>query len=135
MIYSLLLWMIGKRSDAADAAGSLHAKIGDLKNKLGNPTDTRADNTVLGMSNTQIKSVQRGTSSITNGSSYTTVTISSVNTNKSLLVITGSLYNSSSTNLGDYQVDAVLTNSTTITLTRTNATNGTTVPWQVIEFY
>jgi hypothetical protein len=86
-----------------------------------------------------IKSVQRGTTSVTTTS---TVTISSVDTSKSVVIATVK----SGTNRY-VTVDAwwactastALTNSTTITLTNgaySTSTHGTSdVAWQVVEYY
>jgi hypothetical protein len=130
--------MVGNRTDAADGAGSLHAKIGDIKNKLGTSSDTRASNTVMGMSSTQIKSIQRGSLLLDNfntNSGVTAATISSVNTGKSVLIFsvrTGQLSAVS-------QVTGVITSGTSIQFTNMSYQNtnwvAATAEWQVIEYY
>lgn len=138
-IYSFLTRQIGLRTDAADAAGSLHAKVADAKSsintntnsKIGTSSDTRASNTVMGWLNTQIKSVQRGVTLI-NAASYTaTATITAVTTTKATVKFLGMRTG------GDYThvAHVVLTNSTTITLTKVGTTNDVYVSWEVVEYY
>jgi len=57
-IMGWLGYQVGLRTDAADGSGSVHAKIVDLKNKIGTSADTRASNTVMGALSTGIKSWQ-----------------------------------------------------------------------------
>lgn len=65
-----------------------------------------------------IKSIQRGTISITNPSTSATATVTSVNTAKSLLTYLGQTgYYSGSSTDGVSDIRIVLTNSTTITAT------------------
>ena len=86
-----------------------------------------------------VKSVQRGSSSLADGTSAatsTTVTISSVNTAKSILIVnsTSSLYPKSDNNYA-IGVKGELTNGTTITFTKTDKRGAINFAWQVIELY
>lgn len=83
-----------------------------------------------------IKSVQRGTITITGGNSSNTATITAVVLANSLLA-----WGSNGLNTAG-QVDAAmfmarleLTNTTTVTATRGGTTEDLTVPYQVIEFW
>ena len=88
---------------------------------------------------TPIKSIQRGSSSITFSATSRTVTITSVDTLKSVLIMTGK----STANSGGSPVQAsrlfaggTLTNSTTLTFKQGAATGMAIVfEWQVIEYY
>ena len=137
---SFLRRQVGLRTDAASSTGSLHAKVRDIKNTiaiLGDSTDARADNTVMGWLSSPIKSVQRGTTRLSDAKSVT-VSISSVNTAKAVLITTGILDDSADiTNIPKHNCMAVLTNSTTITITGKGPYSDVnlTVAWQVIEFY
>lgn len=91
-----------------------------------------------------IKSIQRGTVTIANGATSGTATISSVTTGKSQLTLLGVVCSyatgvSSTTNsFGALMCDIDLTNSTTITCSRSvaNVEVGTiTARYQVLEFY
>ena len=84
-----------------------------------------------------IKSIQRGSTTLTGNSD--TVTISSVNTAKSIVIAT---YRSGRTkeDTTNYAVSAsaVLTNSTTLTVYRGRASpnvDNPTLDWQVVEFF
>ena len=91
-----------------------------------------------------IKSVQRGTVSLSGASTDTVVTISTVNTAKAVLI-----FNSRTAWTGGYSeapdvghilsnfATGVLTNATTLTFSHNSTTSwpGTIVTWQVIEFY
>ena len=80
-----------------------------------------------------IKSIQRGTISISNALSAT-ATITSVNTNKSMVSFLGFTETSTLTdNRGAAYI--VLTNATTVTANRLTSSNTTTVSYEVIEFY
>lgn len=76
-----------------------------------------------------IKSIQRGTISITGTSA--TATITSVSTAKSAVAFLGFQSNS-------YSIDApsvTLTNATTVTATRSVGTNTSICGYQVVEYY
>ena len=71
--------------------------------------------------------VQRGSKSITNGNSTATETITSVDMNKSFVIV-NSVASGSSTSV----VAVELTNATTLTFSR-NSTSGTSIAkWQVV---
>lgn len=77
-----------------------------------------------------IKSIQRGTT--TPGASITTgtITISSVNTAKTLVFSDGIVVNG-----GSFDFRVVLTNATTLTWTTdVGTTSSSTFSWQVVEF-
>ncbi len=137
---SFLRRQIGLRTDAADAAGSLHAKVADAKSsinsKIGTSSDTRASNTVMGWLNTPIKSIQRG---LTTVSSYpTNVTISSVNTSKAFVAANGRNGNNTTGVFGG-GITARLTSSTNLELNSgfyfESSQSPAIVSWEVIEFY
>jgi hypothetical protein len=90
-IEEILSWIrrqVGLRTDTADAAGSLHAKVKNVAdNKIGDSADVRADNTVMGWLATKVKSWQRVTFSPDN-SPYT-VNITSVTSSKCLVFLNG----------------------------------------------
>jgi len=78
-----------------------------------------------------IKSIQRGTFTMTATSN--TITISSIDITKSVVMVTitgatSAAYDASSSTKG------VLTNPTTLTLTRQDTTYGIVVTWVVVEF-
>lgn len=129
----------GLTTDTSSSTGSLHAKLEYLRQDVvGDSADVRADNTVMGWLASPIKSIQRGTKSVT--SSGDTQSISSVTTGKSMLVLTGMTFNGSTTSdpnesAEQINVQAVLTNATTITFTVTDDTETSVVSWQVIEYY
>ena len=140
---SFLRRQVGLRTDAADPAGSLHAKVKDIKDnripainsKIGTPSDTRASNTVMGWLNTQVKSVQRGVTRVS-PESGTDVTISSVNTSKAVVIAHGKSVGLRWQGGG---ITANLTSSTKLNLTSGfndgSAWGNADVSWQVIEFY
>lgn len=89
----LLAWLrrqIGQRTDAASATGSLHAKVKNIAdNKIGDSTDVRADNTVMGWMNTQVKSWQRVTGTTASSSAALTLSLSSVDPAKCKVFVDG----------------------------------------------
>ncbi len=81
-----------------------------------------------------IKSIQSGTIAIGSGSASNTATINAVVTANSLLFWNGS-YDATATTNQDMIADVVLTNTTTITATRSNAgTNTCNARYTIIEF-
>lgn len=127
---------VGLRTDTASATGSLHAKVKQLSDVVGDTADLRVDNTVLGWLNTPIKSIQRGTTVISNAGYSATATISAVNTSKSIVIFSGqSGPNAGGTDPTACLVRAVLTNTTTITFTRGYPQGDITSAWQIIEYY
>lgn len=139
-IYAYLSRMVGNRTDAASSTGSLHAKAKDTSDKIGSSADTRASNTLFGVAGTQVKSIQRGTSTMTTGSTNVTATISSVNLSKSILLMTNDVaVDINNTNgLNSAMVRGRLNSSTQLSFDRTSnaaATGTLSIDWQVIEFY
>lgn len=141
---SFIRRQVGLRTDSADASGSLHAKVKDIKDnripainsKIGTPSDTRASNTVMGWLNTQVKSVQRG-GTVASGSG-TNVTISSVNTSKAVVIAHGKCNDTTRFHGGG--ITANLTSSTNLNLSSgfhdgSSLWSDANVSWQVIEFY
>ena len=80
-----------------------------------------------------IKSIQRGTISITNPNFFATATITSVNVNKTMINFLGLSENSSST-ANNYLARIELTNATTITAIRISSSGTTALSYEVIEF-
>jgi hypothetical protein len=108
----------------------------------GGTTDPSADATnwaLIGPS--KIKSIQRGTISITSSSSSATATISAVNTAKTELRHLGGTQVASSSevvNPSAFGPRISLTNSTTVTATRPQASSATfnsTVSYEVVEWW
>lgn len=85
-----------------------------------------------------LKSLQRGTITLTSGQASNTATITQVDTTRAVIVWSG-CRETSTNGYGTPQkvwVDLVLTNSTTVTLARfASGTFTFTVPYQVAEFY
>jgi hypothetical protein len=79
----------------------------------------------------RIKSIQRGTITIT-GATSNIDTITSVDTAKSILTMLGS--ESSETTVSNTSVRLALTNSTTITASRNGSTGTVIVGYQVVEY-
>lgn len=130
-IFSFIRRQVGLRTDAANAAGSLHAKIADVKNSI--PTSI-------------IKSIQRG---VHPGSiDDITIPINTVNPNKCLFIVTpyaiGISRTSSSSGYSGriYQPYLKSLTATTITTSASYVSPGGTsddfpnrFSWQLIEFY
>lgn len=143
-IYAYLNRMVGNRTDAANANGSLHAKTTDIKNSLGsindaaNPSGSVHAKLSSLVAQSNIKSVQRGlTLCAGGGAGYTTnITISSVNTSKSFVSITARLKDIS---VYSANFTARLTSGTNIEVQ--NYTHDGSNPrdiyvsWEVIEYY
>lgn len=81
-----------------------------------------------------VKSVQTGTIVITATNLTNTATISSVNTAKSVVLFGGWTTDNNSGTLV-FAPYLTLTNATTVTATRSNTSNTTTVSYTVLEFY
>jgi hypothetical protein len=80
-----------------------------------------------------VKSVQAGTIALS-GVTSNTATISSVNTNKSV-VLYGGITTTDTTGTLPPLAYLTLTNATTVTATRATSSNTTTVSYTVLEFY
>lgn len=138
---------VGKSGDAASATGTLHAKASAIANLLailGDSADARADNTLMGWLASPIKSIQRGTITLTTTATSATATITAVTTGKTMINFLGTRgMDSDADSNGETQpavhfCTLVLTNSTTITAAR--ATSGDDHPtcyvsYEVIEYY
>lgn len=79
-----------------------------------------------------IKSIQRGTISITAGNTSNTATITAVDTNKAQLISLG--WAAANSTLEDYACRIVFTNATTITAIRGGGGGTAVVGYQVIEW-
>lgn len=145
-LMSFIRRQVGLRTDAADANGSLHAKVRNVKNdtaKIGTPSDTRANNTLFGKVSSQVKSVQRGTLTVHYDESNRTVTISSVDPSKALLIFSFTSATIYSTEAGSALAETFfrgqITSPTEINFSRrktiSSGVNNALIDWQVIEFY
>ena len=81
-----------------------------------------------------VKSVQRGTAVFDVNTATLTVTISSVNTAKALCSYLGTNQSLNLTAVETMNVHMELTNATTLTFTRKNASGAPSVSWEVTEF-
>lgn len=79
-----------------------------------------------------IKLIQRGVLSISGGSTTGTATVTAVDTGKAILSLLGA---ENSTNDVQQRPFLVLTNSTTITATRSITTGNQQVAWQLVEYH
>ncbi len=134
-ILSFLIRMVGLRTDAADAAGSLHAKVAEAKSsinsKIGVSTDTRVSDTIMGWLKTPIKSVQRGVTLLDTGTVSSSIAITSVDTGKASVAHLGVR----STNALSGLILIKLTNATTLTFERSDSTAAGYISWEVVESY
>lgn len=97
-------------------------------------TDPSADPTnwaLFGAS--KIKRIQRGTTSVSGGNATGTSTVTAVVTGKAELRMLGASTTSGGTDAPEVRV--TLTNSTTITATRSNTTHSVTVSWELVEWW
>ena len=85
---------------------------------------------VFGQGNSAIKSIQKGQTTIAAASASNTATITSVDTDKSVLIFSLTAGSNSVTGLAR----GVITNATTLTFTRVGTTGDTIVEWQVVEY-
>lgn len=82
-----------------------------------------------------IQSIQKGSITLTGGNLTGTATITSVNTSNAILIWNGVTTSGASQNATQQWASRIaLTNGTTVTATRENSTNITTVKFTVIEF-
>lgn len=79
-----------------------------------------------------IKLIQRGVLSISGGSTTGTATVTAVDTGKAILSLLGA---ETTTNDVQQRPFLVLTNSTTITATRSITTGNQQVAWQLVEYH
>ncbi|MEN6349344.1 MAG: hypothetical protein ABFD08_08125 [Syntrophomonas sp.] len=130
LILALLTWIgnqVGRKADTANSAGSLHAKIAELRA------------TLLGKNiiyyGTVIKSIQVGTITVGNSGTSNTATIGAVTTSKAFVFPLGVVLVGSET-AASFFFRWELTNSTTVTVTRGSISNNNpVVGYAVIEFY
>lgn len=80
-----------------------------------------------------VKSVQRGTITVTSNSNSQTATITAVDTSKSMVNYLG--FTGGAVSTYDTWPRVALTNSTTVTVTKGGSTLGIIVSYEVIEFY
>lgn len=131
-------------STRAGYLDNINTKANNLDSRL---TATRAGYldklnsgvTVNSLSDKIIKSVQRGTIAISEGKKEATITISSVNINKAIVVFCGSALTIFSGYTDAYApaslVRLELTSATQIKATRYDESGAVTASYQVIEFY
>jgi len=126
---------LGNGTDTASSTGSVHAKLTALSAAMGDSADVRsADSTLFGLLATTVKSVQRGT--ITMSGTSTDATITGVNMLKSIALHGGVTIGGSSDAVASaFMNRVVLTTSATVTAYRAVIGDVTNVSWQVIEFY
>lgn len=144
VLYGYLTRMLGRNGESANAAGSLHAKskaIYDFASRIGYSSDTDRS-TLMGRTNSFVKSVQRGSTKMGYSSDTTTVNISPVNTAKSIVLLTthGDLWQSGRDNRADqvYSAGVVSANLSSASITFRRGFKDWSDPyiyWQVIEFY
>ena len=80
-----------------------------------------------------VKSVQRGTITVSGTSQTNTATITAVDTSKSMISFTG--FSGGAMSTYDNWPRLFLTNSTTVTATRNGSSFSVVVSYEVIEFY
>lgn len=112
---------IGATADTggSSTAGTLMAKMNDMLSNAG-----------------AVKSVQRGTCTMSSNESTKTVTISSVNLYKAVLILTG--YAPSEYNANSRWAYGRIARSNSLSFKQTQGsavTSSISIPWQVIEFY
>lgn len=149
-LMSFIRRQVGLRTDAADAGGSLHGKIGNIKNEvnvvnsaIGGSSDIRSSNTIMGWLSSPIKSVQYGTVAFSYSDTSKTITISSINTSKSILIPLGRNFpylwaGTGEMFFGCWFPRLSLTNATTVTAVRGEESPSgltLTVGFMVVEFY
>lgn len=132
------LWASGETFDqyqvvkSPAASGALYIRITAAGSGATDPaSDTTNYRPFIGRA---IKSIQRGTITITNGTSTATATITSVDTAKTELRLLGSSTPGTGTS-DNVLVRITLTNATTITATRGATANDVTVSWELTERY
>jgi hypothetical protein len=137
-IFSFIRRQVGLRTDAANAAGSLHAKIADVKNRIAD-VKNRIPTSI-------IKSIQRG---VHPGSTNDiTISINTVNPNKCLFIVTpyaigisrtsgssgysGSIYQPY---LKSLTATRITTSASYVRPGGTSNDSPNSFSWQLIEFY
>ncbi len=136
VLYNELTTQEGKKADTASSTGSTHAKL----NHLNEDTDAILAKDIVNHGSA-IKSIQRGTISLSTSQLSNTASISSVTTSKSELRNLGvscapTWENVQSGAHGAGNVRITLTSGTTITATRdVHGSTAATVSYEVIEHY
>lgn len=82
-----------------------------------------------------IKSIQRGSVVIADGSETNTVTLSSVTTGKTSVNWLGTSSTGSSTDPSRYLTRMSLTNATTLTVAKEESLSSVEISYEVVEFY
>ena len=123
---------VGAKTDAASATGSLHAKV---KAFTDNYTPTRASYLDRKISQSGIKSVQRGTHS-GDTSKDITISISTIDPSKAFVIL--NFFNIGLEGAYMPVLKSLLSNSFTTTISCAKGSSGSmtaSFSWQVIEFY
>lgn len=142
-LLSFIRRQVGLRTDQASATGSLHAKVGEarnstladtlaIKNLIGVASHTRANNTVMGWLNSSIKSIQKGTV-LVDSFEGKSITISTVNMQKTMVVISGITLLGSHTSYLGARIE--LESSTTLKAYRSYDGSDCYITYCVVEFY
>jgi len=90
--------------------------------------------TVVTFASTAIKSIQAGSTAMTTSQASNTSTITGVTTANSGILYNGCITALTGTVQAQFMTAAVLTNATTVTVSRGSASGAMTVYWTVIEF-
>ena len=127
--------LIDKISDLLNTVISdISTKISDISTKI-NTLNTTVTN---GFNKSNIKSIQKGTYSPTSYSGEATINISSINPNKSIVILNGSAKSNSNVSGGDLTYQIILSSLTSTNFTVNSASSNiylSKFSWQVIEFY
>lgn len=136
-IFDFLRKQLGLKTDAADPAGSLHAKVADVRVGVQGIQDK--------LSTGYVKSVQRGVTTLPSNTSYVDVTISEVDTSKSFVSMNGAKVDlNDGVNIeAAFQTSLAycrLTSSTNLRVEygyqyQVSPAGTLTVAWEVVEFY
>ena len=121
-------WAEIKKAINSNISKSLDVLITEKCNELQSKLNSVYNTVTVAGNIPSVKSVQRGKVNTSGGAS---ITISSVNPSKSILIVQGGAYSSSSPGVAYGTMD---TSGTSITLCISSAEKGT-CSWQVIEFY
>jgi len=129
-LLSFIRRQVGLRTDAASASGSLHAKIKQTNEDI---ATIKGKNIIANGS--AVKSVQRGFI-VPSNLQEVDVTISSVNTSKSIVIITTIPPIQDAAGSTNCYLTVYLKNSTTISMPQcSNLISAPYIAWQIIEFY
>lgn len=127
---------LGYKTETGSSSGSVLARLADLETKVGatgdaaNSTGSVFARLAYLAGKGVIKSIQRGSANV--NSSSVSVTITSVDTSKSFLVVTGDIVPSANINSSWY---GYISSSTSLVFATTSSTYlYGTVRWEVIEY-